>query len=59
MDMESTKSGLNGPKKKVRFWRILIKKKSRLRETSNLSTDADSSTNTTVGWTKNTQNQKK
>ena len=33
-------------------------KKSCIRETSNLSTDADSSTNTTVGWTKNTQNQK-
>jgi hypothetical protein len=30
-------------------------KKSRIRETKNLSTDADSSTDTTVGWTKNTQ----
>ena len=29
-------------------------KKSRIRETKNLSTDADSSTDTTVGWTKNT-----
>ena len=28
--------------------------KSRIRETKNLSTDADSSTDTTVGWTKNT-----
>ena len=31
------------------------KKKSRIQETSNLSTDAESSTDTTVGWTKNTQ----
>ena len=30
-------------------------KKSQVRETKHLSTDADSSTNTTVGWTKNTQ----
>ena len=29
--------------------------KFRIRETKNLSTDADSSTDTTVGWTKNTQ----
>ena len=29
--------------------------KSGIRETKNLSTDADSSTDTTVGWTKNTQ----
>ena len=34
-------------------------KKSRIRETSNLSTDADSCTNATVGWTKNTQKPKK
>ena len=27
--------------------------KSRIRETKHISTDADSSTNTTVGWTKN------
>ena len=33
--------------------------KSRKRETLNLSTDADSSTDTTVGWTKNTQKPKK
>jgi hypothetical protein len=26
MDMESAKSDENSPKKKVRFWRILIKK---------------------------------
>jgi hypothetical protein len=25
MDMESAKSDVNGPKKKVRFWRILLK----------------------------------
>ena len=30
-------------------------KKSRIRDTKYLSTDADSSTDTTVGWTKNTQ----
>ena len=30
-------------------------KKSRIRETKHLSTDTDSSTDTTVGWTKNTQ----
>ena len=29
--------------------------KSRIRETKHLSTDADSSTDTTLGWTKNTQ----
>ena len=29
--------------------------KSRIWDTKNLSTDADSSTDTTVGWTKNTQ----
>ena len=29
--------------------------KSRIRETKHLSIDADSSTNNTVGWTKNTQ----
>ena len=31
------------------------KEKSRIRETKHLSTDADSSIDTTVGWTKNTQ----
>ena len=36
-----------------------VSPKSRIRETSNLSTDADSSTDTTVGWTKNTQKPKK
>ena len=30
-------------------------KKSRIRETKHLLTDADSSTNTTIWWTKNTQ----
>ena len=30
-------------------------KKSRIRDTKHLSTDADSSNDTTVGWTKNTQ----
>ena len=34
------------------------KKKFRIRETKHLSTDADSSTDTTVGWTKNTQKPK-
>ena len=33
-------------------------KKSRIWETKHLSTDADGSTDTTVGWTKNTQNPK-
>ena len=33
-------------------------KKSRIRETKHLSTDADSSTDTTVGWTKNIQKPK-
>ena len=32
-----------------------ILQKPRIRETKHLSTDADSSTDTTVGWTKNTQ----
>ena len=31
-----------------------MKEKSRIRETKHLSTDANSSTDTTVGWTKNT-----
>ena len=39
--------------------RKAIQKKSRIRETLNLSTDADTSTDTTVGWTKNTQKPKK
>ena len=34
-----------------------IAEKSRIRETKHLSTDADSITDTTVGWTKNTKNQ--
>ena len=34
-------------------------KKSRIRETLKLSTDADSSTNTIVGWTNNTQKKNK
>ena len=32
-----------------------VKKKSRIGEIKHLSTDADSNTDTTVGWTKNTQ----
>ena len=36
-------------------WSTGTLKKSRVRETKHLSTDADSSTDTTVGWTKNTQ----
>ena len=36
-----------------------LQKKSRIRGKSNLSTDADSSTDTTVGWTKNTEKPKK
>ena len=38
---------------------LLSQKKPHIRETSNLSTDADSSTNATVGWTKNKQKPKK
>ena len=34
-------------------------KKTRIRETEHLSTNADRSTDTTVGWTKNTQKRKK
>ena len=34
---------------------IFKEEKSRIRETKHLLTDADSSTDTTVGWTKNTQ----
>ena len=34
------------------------REKSRIWETKHLSTDADSSTDTTVGWTKNTQKPK-
>ena len=37
----------------------IVIKKSRIQETSNLSTDADNRTDTTVGWTKNTQKPKK
>ena len=41
------------------MWKSLfLIKKSRIRETKHLSTDADSSTDTTVGWTKNTQKPK-
>ena len=36
-----------------------LREKYRIRETSNLSTHADSSTDTTVGWTENTQKPKK
>ena len=31
--------------------KIIVIKKSRIRDTKHLSTDADSSTDTTVGWT--------
>ena len=51
---------MEGP---IQFWRICViylerRKKSRIRETKHLSTDADSSTDTTVGWIKNTQKPK-
>ena len=36
----------------------LLMKKSRIRETKHLSTDADSSTNATIGWTKNSRTPK-
>ena len=45
------KLGISGEK-----WKLL--KKSRIRETKHLSTDADISTNTTAGWPKNTQKPK-
>ena len=35
-----------------------LKEKSRIRETKHLTTDADSSTDTTVGWTKNSRKPK-
>ena len=38
------KTGCGSPVEKSRIW-----------ETKHFSTDADSSTNTTVGWTKNTR----
>ena len=38
----------------IHLFHEIHKKKSRIRETKPLSTDADSSTDTTVGWTKNT-----
>ena len=42
------------------YWLKLVShKKSHIRETKHLSTDADSSTDTTVGWTKNTQKPQK
>ena len=49
-------TGLTGGQSKTFIpFRKWNKKKSRIRETKHLSTDADSSTNTTVGWIKNTQ----
>ena len=42
---------------KIKEKKAVRPKKSRIRETKHLSTDADSSTDTTVGWTKNTQKQ--
>ena len=39
----------------VTKWYATYKLKSHIRETKHLSTNADSSTDTTVGWTKNTQ----
>ena len=38
IDMESAKSDVNGPKKKVRFWRILIKNVTKQREKIGLKT---------------------
>ena len=35
---------------------VVVLKKFHIREKKHLSIDADSSTDTTVGWTKNTQN---
>ena len=39
MDMESAKSDVNGPKKKVRFLRILIKKKATQKTKTTLKTN--------------------
>ena len=44
---------------KAILYYLVYKKKSRIRETLNLLTDADSSTDDTVGSTKNTQKLKK
>ena len=41
--------------KSLNLHKCIVVQKSRIRETKHLSTDADSSTDTTVGWTKNTQ----
>ena len=45
------------PKKTKKIWTPL--KKSRIRVTLNLSINPDSSTDTTLGWTKNTQKKPK
>ena len=42
--------------KPINMWIYFLK--SRIQETKHLSTDADSSTDTTVGWTKNIQKPK-
>ena len=34
-NMESTKSGVNGTKKKVRFWRILIRNNKKTKNNNN------------------------
>ena len=43
---------------RFKTWIAFQIKKSRIREKKHLSTDADSSTDTTVSWTKNTQKPK-
>ena len=47
--------GQSNYKKPTKLGKRVSVKKSCIRETKHLSTDADSSTDTTVGWTKNTQ----
>ena len=46
---DQSQNSLNASQTKSQY------KKSRIRETKHLSTDADNSTDTTVGWTKNTR----
>ena len=47
-----------GTSQKLIFNLDVYSQKSRIRETQNLSTDADISTDATVGWTENTQKNK-
>ena len=48
-------AGQPGKRRVTCLYLEYVDQKSRIRETKHLSTDADSSTDTTLGWTKNTQ----